>query len=151
MSINLQLLHNLIDFLCRDLVGIFLQNLNVRTLEPLDVPVVVPDHVPAVDVVGHPGKVHQGREHTLEVDVVTEDEPEPEHGLAQAEDGPQTHPGEHEAPDVLEDPPDQEDGGDGQEGEHDDAEPPRVLSIVMQICLEQGKIELGGVTAIEKI
>ena len=128
-----------------------MQHLDVRTLEPLDIPVVIPDHVPAVDVVGHPGKVHQRREHPLEVDVVAKDEPEPEHGLTQAENGPQAHPGEHETSDVLDNPPDQENGGDDHEGEHDDAESPCVLRIVMQICLEQGKVELGSVSAIEKV
>ena len=112
---------------------------------------MIPDHVPAVYVVGHPGEVHQGREHPFKVDVVTEDEPEPEHGLTQAEDGPQWHPWEHQAPDVFGNAPDEEDGGDSQEGEHDDAEPPGMLRVVVEVSLEQGQVELGGVPTIQQI
>ena len=119
-----------------------MQHLNVRTLEPLDVPVVTPHDPPTVDVVGHPGKVHQGREHPLGVDVVAEDEPEAEHGLAQTEDGPDDHPGQHEAADVLEDAPNEADGRDDEEGEHEDAEPSRRLGVVVEIGFKQWKIKL---------
>ena len=119
-----------------------MKNFNIWTLEPFDIPIVTPDDPPAVDVVGHPGKVHQGSEHPLEVDVVAKDEPEAEHGLAQTEDGPDDHPWQHEAADVLEDAPDEADGGDDQEGEHEDAEPSRRLGVMMQICFKQWKIKL---------
>ena len=65
-----------------NLFGILLQNLNVRTLEPLHVSVVISDDKPAVNVVGHPGKVDQSSEHTLQVDVVTKNDPESKHCLA---------------------------------------------------------------------
>ena len=65
------------------LLGILLKDLNIRALEPLDVPVVVPHHPPAVDVVTHPGKVHQGSEDSLQVNVVAEYEPEAKASLTQ--------------------------------------------------------------------
>ena len=128
-----------------------MKNFNIWTLEPFDIPVVTPDDPPAVDVVGHPGKVHQGREHPLEVDVVAKDEPEAEHGLAQTEDEPEAEPGDHEAADILGDAPDEEDGGEDEEHEHDDAEPARVLRVRVEVSLEQGEIELGSVSSIQKI
>ena len=128
-----------------------MQNFDVWTLEPFHVSVVVPDHKPAVNVVGHPGEVHQGREHSLQVDVVAEDEPEAEHGLAQTEDEPEAEPGDHEAADILGDAPDEEDGGEDEEHEHDDTEPARVLRVRVEVSLEQGEIELGSVSSIQKI
>jgi len=41
------------------LLGKLLQNLDIRTLVPLDIPVVISDHPPTVDVVGQPSKVNQ--------------------------------------------------------------------------------------------
>ena len=65
------------------LLGILLKDLNIWALEPLDVPVVVPHHPPAVDVVAHPGEVHQGSEDSLQVNVVAEYEPEAKASLTQ--------------------------------------------------------------------
>jgi len=103
---------------------------------------VIPDHPPAVDVVGHPGEADQGSEHSLQVDVVAEDEPESKHCLTQTQDGPERQPGQHQTSHVLPDAPDEEGGGDDEEGQHDDAEPARVLSVAMEISLKQRKIEL---------
>ena len=79
-------LHNYntkMEMLTLELLGILLKDLNIRALEPLDVPVVIPHHPPAVDVVAHPGEVHQGSEDSLQVNVVAEYEPEAKASLTQ--------------------------------------------------------------------
>ena len=133
------------------LLGILLKDLNIWALEPLDVPVVVPHHPPAVDVVAHPGEVHQSSEHSLKIYVVTKDEPEPKHCLTQAEYWPEDELWQHETSHILPDAPDEEDRGDDERGEHDDAEPARVLSVSMKISLEERKIELWCVTSVHQI
>ena len=45
--------------MAQELLSKLVQHLNVRGLKPLDIPVVGPDDIEAVDVVGHPGPVTQ--------------------------------------------------------------------------------------------
>ena len=97
---------------------------------------MVSDDPPAVDVVRHPGEVHQGSEDTLQVDVVAEYQPEAEARLTQTEDCPENHPGQHESSHVIPDAPDEEDGGDEDGGEHDDAEVSGVLGVTVDGSLE---------------
>merc|ERR1711953_1557503 len=133
------------------LLGILLKDLNIWALEPLDVPIVVPHHPPAVDVVTHPGEVHQSSEDSLQVNVVAEDEPETKASLTHTENRPEHHPGQHEAPHVIPDAPDEENGGDQHGCEHDDTEPPGVRGLAVQGCLKQGQIELARISTIEQI
>ena len=127
------------------------QVLDVWRLETLDIHEVRPHDLDAIDVEPHPDPVAERGEHHLQVDVVAEDEPEAEHGLAQTEDEPEAEPGDHEAADILGDAPDEEDGGEDEEHEHDDAEPARVLRVRVEVSLKQGEIELGSVSSIQKI
>jgi len=55
------------------------------------------DDPDAVDVETHPEAVAERRKDHLEVDVVAEDEPEPEHGLEEDDNVHEPDPGQHEA------------------------------------------------------
>jgi len=87
----------------QSLFGIVIQHLDVRRLEPLHVAVVGPDHVVAVDVVGHPGPVHQRGKHAFEIYVVSKDKPTPERCLEETDEEHANHPGDHETPDIRPD------------------------------------------------
>ena len=98
------------------------QVLDVWRLEILDIHEVRPHDLDAIDVEPHPDPVAERGKHHLEVDVVTEYQPEAEHCLEEHHDVHGHDPREEEAADVCANSDQEEDGKQGQEGKIEHSE-----------------------------
>jgi len=123
------------------------QVLDVWRLEILDIHEVRPHDLDAIDVEPHPDPVAERGEHHLEVDVVTENEPEAEHGLEEHHDVHGHDPREEKAADIGANSDQEQEGEQRQEGEVEHRESAGTLQCVFKIGFEKWQPELRRVAS----